>query len=255
MVGALARASLSTAMQYRADFLLDALTGFVRAAAVVVPVVLVFDHREAVAGWTAEETTLVVGLYFLMQGLLAVLVEPNLGEIVEAVRKGTLDFVLVKPADAQLLVSFRRVMPGRLWDVGAAALLIGWSVARMPAPSPGDVLAAAVMLGAGMVAMYGIWLLAICASFWFVRVDNLRYLLWAVTDAGRWPLDVFSRWIQVALVVVVPVGILTTFPAMALRGTWSASMLATGIAVAAAFLLGSRAAWRAALASYTSASS
>jgi ABC-2 type transport system permease protein len=254
-VGALAGASVSSAMQYRADFLLDAVTGLVRAAAAVVPLVLLFDHRESVAGWSAEQITLVVGLYFLMQGLLAVLVEPNLGEVVEAIRTGSLDFVLIKPADAQLLVSFRRVDPGRLWDVAAAVGLIGWSVTRMPAPAPGDVAAAGVLLVAGMGAMYGVWLLAICTSFWFVRVDNLRFLLWAVTDAGRWPLDVFARWVQVALVVVVPVGLLTTFPAMALRGTWSASMLAGGVAVGAGFLLGSRAAWRRALASYTSASS
>ena len=35
---------------------------------------------------------------------------------------------------------------------------------------------AGLMLACGLVAIYGLWLLAICASFWFVRVDNLRFL-------------------------------------------------------------------------------
>ncbi|MEZ4238774.1 MAG: ABC-2 family transporter protein [Myxococcota bacterium] len=251
----LVRVSLSAAMQYRADFVMDAVTGVVRAVAAVVPLVLLFDHRDTVAGWTEGEVTLVVGLFFLMQGLLSVLVEPNLGEIVEAIRTGSLDFVLLKPADAQLLVSLRRVDPGPVWTLLAALGLVAWSVARMPPPSPADVAAAAVLLLAGMAAMYGLWLMAICASFWFVRVDNLRFLLWAVTDAGRWPLDVFARWVQVGLLVVVPVGLLTTFPAMALRGTWTGGTVAFGVGVGLAFLAVSRAAWRAALASYTSASS
>lgn len=255
VVGALLRASLTTAMQYRSDFLTDGITGLLRAISVIAPLWLVFGHREAVMGWSAEQATLVVGLFFLMQALLAGLVEPNLGEIVEAIRSGALDFVLLKPADAQLLVSFRRVAPARLWDAIAAVALIGWSLSGMPPPSWADLAAAALLLGCGLGAMYGIWLLAICTSFWFVRVDNLRFLLWAVTDAGRWPLDVFARWIRVLLIAVVPVGLTTTFPALALRGAWSPGLLAAGVAVAAAFLLGSRWAWNRSLASYTSASS
>lgn len=253
--GGLVRTSLAVAMQYRSDFVMDALTGILRAFGAIAPIGLVFGHVPEVMGWTAHEVVLVVGLFFLMQAVLAGLVEPNLGEIVEAIRKGTLDFLLLKPADAQLLASARRIAPGRLWDAVVAALLIGWAFTGMPAPSVADVAAAVVFLCAGIAAMYGVWLLAICTSFWLVKVDNLRYLLWSAADAGRWPLDVFSRWIQVGLVVVVPVGILTTFPAMALRGDWSVSMLAAGCAVAVGFLVVSRLAWKAALASYTSASS
>jgi len=252
---ALLRASLTLAMQYRSDFLIDMLTGVLRTLAAVAPIALVFSQRETILGWTAPEVTLVAGLYFLMQAALAGLVEPNLGEIVEAVRSGSLDFVLLKPADAQVLVSMRRVDPAHLWDLLAAVLLLGWSISAMEPPSLADVGAAAVLLCSGLAAMYGIWLLAICTSFYFVRVDNLRFLLWSITDAGRWPLQVFARWIQLVLVVVIPVAVITTFPALALRGTWSPSLLATGVAVGIAFLVGSRWAWRASLAFYTSASS
>jgi ABC-2 type transport system permease protein len=249
------RASLAIAMQYRTDFLIDGVTGVLRTLAAVAPIALVFSQRESLLGWTAPEVTLVAGLYFLMQAVLAGLVEPNLGEIVESVRQGTLDFVLLKPADAQVLVSLRRVDPSHLWDLLAAILLLGWSLAAMDTPSLVDVAAAVVLLLAGLAAMYGIWLLAICTSFYFVRVDNLRFLLWSITDAGRWPLGVFSRWVQLVLVLVVPVAVITTFPALALRGEWSWSLLGAGAGVGALFLVVSRLAWNASLASYTSASS
>jgi ABC-2 type transport system permease protein len=253
--GGLMRASLAVAMQYRSDFWMDAFTGVLRALAAIAPIALVFGHRSEVVGWTASEVTLVVGLFFLMQGLLAGFVEPNLGEIVEAIRSGSLDFLLLKPADAQLLASVRRLAPGRLWDIVFAAALCGWSLLAMEPPSALDVAMAGLMLVSGLAAMYGVWLLAICTSFWFVRVDNLRYLLWAATDAGRWPLAVFAPWVRFLLLTVVPVGILTTFPALALRGDWTWGTVATGCAVGLGFLVLSRAAWNRALSSYTSASS
>lgn len=255
MVAALARTSFANAAQYRADFLFDGVTGLLRVAGVLVPVALVFGQREEVLGWTAPELTLVTGLFFFVQALLTGVVEPNLGEVVEAVRSGSFDFLLLKPVDPQLLASVRRIAPARIWDLLAATGLVGWSLSRLPPPAPLDVLAAVVTLLSGLSALYGVWLLAICASFWFVRVDNLRYLLWAVSDAGRWPLSVFGPAVRTALVLVVPIGVATTFPALALRGEWTAPLVAGAVGVGAAFALGSRWVWTRALASYTSASS
>ncbi len=255
MVAALARASFANAAQYRADFLFDGVTGLLRVAGVLVPVLLVFGRRDEVLGWTAPELTLVTGLFFLVQSVFTGVVEPNLGEVVEAVRSGSFDFLLLKPVDPQLLASVRRVAPARLWDLLAALVLVGWSLSHLPPPGPLDVLAAVVMGAAGITALYGVWLLAICASFWFVRVDNLRYLLWAVSDAGRWPLSVFGPVVRSALVLVVPIGVATTFPALALRGEWTGDLVALAVAVGVAFALGSRWVWVRALASYTSASS
>jgi ABC-2 type transport system permease protein len=53
----------------------------------------------------------------------------------------------------------------------------------------------------------------------------------------------------------VPVALFTTFPALALRGEWTAGLIATGVAIAAVFGVGSRVAWLRSLAHYTSASS
>lgn len=255
VVAALVRTSLANAMQYRADFVFDGVTGLLRVFGVLVPILLVFGRRDEVLGWTAAELTLVTGLFFFAQAVMTGVVEPNLGEVVEAVRSGSFDFLLLKPVDTQLLASVRRVAPARVWDAIAAAALIGWALASAPPPSPLDVLVAVTLLASGLSALYGVWLLAICTSFWFVRVDNLRYLLWSVSDAGRWPLTVFGPAIRVALVLIVPIGVATTFPAVALRGEWTWGLVAGRVAVGLGFAVGSRLVWLRALASYTSASS
>lgn len=254
-VGALVRTSLMTGMQYRSDFLFDSLTGVVRLAATTAPLWLVYRQVSDVGGFSSDEALLVMALYFLMEGIVAGVIEPNLGEVVEAIRTGALDLVLLKPADAQLLVSLKTVAPAHLWDVLAALVLGGWALLHVPAPAPLDVAVAGLLLLCGLASMYGLWLLAICASFVFVRVDNLRFLLASVADAGRWPITVFSGWVRWLLTVAVPVALLTSFPALAIRGRWDAELLAIAFGTTALFVVGSRIVWRWSLARYASASS
>lgn len=256
VAGALMRTSWMTGMQYRADFLADIGTGFVRTAATVAPLFLVYSRTDEIAGWPFADAALVMALFLLMEGLVGGLVEPNLGMVVEAIREGTLDLVLMKPADAQLLVSARTVAPARVWDVLAALAFGAWALAQRDAPpSPADIAVAAALLGAGLVSLYALWLLAICTSFWFVRVDNLRFLLWSATDAGQWPIPVFRGWLRFVLTWVVPVAVVTSFPAMALAGRWDGHLVLTGMAIAALFTVVSRVAWTRSLRAYTSASS
>jgi ABC-2 type transport system permease protein len=253
--GALLRASLARGMQYRADFLLDALTGAFRTVAAIAPLWLVFSHRDALLGWSAADATLVLGLFMLLKTFVHGVIEPNLGVVVEGVRTGAFDITLLRPADAQLLVSLHTVAPGHLWDLLAALGVLGWAIHAGGAPAPLDAVVAGALLLAGAASLYGLWLLTICLAFLFLRMDNLRYLLEATLDAGRWPSEVLTGWVRWLFTVVIPVAVFTTFPAEALRGRWDAPRLALGLGVGIAFSALSRRAWLAALARYTSASS
>lgn len=255
IVGALLRTSLSAGMQYRADFLFDAVTGIVRAVATLAPLWLVYGLRDEVAGVGEREATLVLGCFLLLAALVHGVIEPNLGAVVDGVRSGSFDLTLLKPADAQLLVSLRTLAPGHVWDLLAAIAVVGSALANGPTPSLLDVTLALWTGGCGALALYGVWLSAIAAAFVFVRVDNLRFLLLAGLDAGRWPARVFSHGVATVLTFVFPVAVATTLPARALAGHGQPTDAVLATAVAAAFLVGSRRLWRAALARYTSASS
>lgn len=255
IAGALIRISLMTAFQYRSDFLFEALTGALRTFGTLAPLWLVYGHTTEIGGWTVDEATLVMGFFLALNAFHGGLMEPNLGEVVEAIRQGTLDLWLIKPADAQLLVSVRRIDPAYVWDAFAALAVIAFALWRMPTPTPLNALLGVALFIVGLLAMYGVWLLAICTSFYWVRVDNLRFLLMSAADAGRWPLSLFSGWLRVALVAVLPVAVVTTFPAEAFRGTWTPTHVGVAFAVATVFLVGSRLAWKRSLSFYTSASS
>lgn len=252
---ALMRVALMNTLQYRSNFLLSFLVGSVTSAAVVFPLVFVFDQAPTVAGWSFAEALLVTGFFQVFAGLVGGIVEPNLGAVVEGVRSGQLDYLLLKPVDAQLAATLTRVDPTRAWDLLGGLVILGYALSVLGAPSVGGVALAVLLLVSGLMAMYGLWLLVICTSFWFVRVDNLRFLLSAVTDAGRWPVNIYTGAARVFLTVVVPVALVTSWPAMALLGRMDLPLAAQALAVGAGLLALSRWTWVKALSYYTSASS
>lgn len=252
---ALFRVSAMTAMQYRSNFLLDLVTALISTASRIGPLFLVYQHRSAVGGWEMPDALLVMAFFLVLAGVQGGLLEPNLGAAVESIRDGRMDLTLLKPADAQLLVSLRTLELSNAWDLLAAVVVGGVALGLRGLPTPVDALMAGVLLFAGLVALYGLWLCATCASFWFVRVDNLRFLLWSASDAGRWPITVFSGWVRWTLTLVIPVGLVTSYPVLALRGLWTGQHVAIAVGTAAAMLLVSRLLWKRSLASYTSASS
>jgi ABC-2 type transport system permease protein len=245
-----------TALQYRSNFFIEAAMSVFWLAWTVVPLLFVFEHRTSVAGWTWEEALVVMGFFVTLQGLLDALIAPNLRAVVEHVRKGTLDFVLLKPADAQLLVSLARTVPAKIVHVLGGLGLVTWAASRLPVPpGPGDVLLAGLLLLAGAAALYGMWLAVVSTSFWFVRIDNLSHLIEAIIDAGRWPLAVYHPVVRFVFTFLVPVGLMTTYPALALRGAIAPEGVAVAVGVGAGALFASRRVWRFALSHYASASS
>jgi ABC-2 type transport system permease protein len=250
------RASVLQGMQYRADFLVDAAISLFWPATAVVPLFVAFNARAEVQGWSFPETLLVVGWFMLLQGILEGAINPSLLTVVEHIRKGTLDFVLLKPADAQFLVSTAKFVPSRVSNVLAALGLFAYAFARLGrAPSLPGIAAAALLLALSVVLLYSLWILTVSAAFYVVKMDNLTYLFTSLFDAARWPVSVFPRPVAFLFTFVIPLALMTTFPAEALLGRLGPEALLGALVGCVAFSAVARAVWKGSLARYTSASS
>ncbi len=250
------RASTALALQYRLEFLGQGALALLWTAWSLVPLLIVFGRRDGVAGWSFEEALVVLGWFTLMKGVLEGAVNPSLASVVEHIRKGTLDFVLLKPADAQFLVSTARFMPWRVVDVLAGVGIFAVAFARQGrVPSAGAVGAALLLLGCATLVLYSLWILVISAAFYVVKVDNLSYLFSSIYDAARWPVSVFRGGLRLLFTFVVPLALMTTYPALALLGKLDAAVAAQAVLGAVAFAAVARLVWRRAIGAYTSASS
>ncbi len=132
LIGVFVRASVSAQLEYRANFLISLIGALLTSGGALFGLMLLSIDGQPVGGWTYREASVVVGLFTIVQGFIGAVLSPNLNKIAEAIRLGTMDFTLLKPIDAQFLVSTRNVDPFRLIDIGIGLTVIIIAASGLP---------------------------------------------------------------------------------------------------------------------------
>src|SRR5579872_1053297 len=137
-------------MQYRVNFFIYLFQSCVEVATGLIGLWLIFSHTSTLGGWKPNELLVVMGVFTLMGGVIASVIQPNMERLGQEIQDGTLDFALTKPEDAQLLVSVREI---RIWqgtDVLTGLIVLGIAIARLQAQTGIlDALAFALVLALG----------------------------------------------------------------------------------------------------------
>ena len=250
------RAALLKETAYRAELLGNLVRSVIGIAVAVGGLAVVFSHTSALSGWTLDQAMVLLGVYYLVQGVVQTTLSPSLNEVVTEVRKGTFDYVLLKPVPSLLLSSTRRFVVWHLADVLLGATVIAIGLIRLEAQITVGIAAIffAAMLG-GIAIVFSIWLALTTLVFWFVRVENITMIFQLFFDTGRYPVEIYPFWLRQMLTFVFPVAFITTVPAQTITGReplvaiWAAPLVGVVALLAAARF------WRIGLSRYTSASS
>jgi ABC-2 type transport system permease protein len=243
-------------VQYRSDFVIALVNAVVNLATAVLGLSVIFSNTADLRGWTSDQLLVLVGVHFFISGLVGLVIRPSMEAMMEGIRLGTFDFVLTKPADAQLLASARVMAPQALTDVVVGLGVVGYGLTRIGAGvTPGAVVLFLLTLVAGFAIVYSFLLLLSTCAFWFVKLDNILVIFQSLFgNAGRWPVPIFPGWMRPVLTFVVPIAFAVTVPAQALTGQLSLGGAALSVGVAVLFLAASRVFWLVALRRYTGAS-
>lgn len=245
------RMSALLGLQYRLDFLVDAAMSLFWTTSALVPLLVLFHQRPEVAGWSWPQALLVIGFFTILRGVIEGGIQPALQDVSEHIRKGTLDFLLLKPADAQFLVSTARFDLWRGIDVLSGIGILAWALVELRHfPHPASVMAALALLAGAVVILYSIWILVISLAFHVVKVDNLTQLFHSLFDAARWPASVYRGVLAFVFTFVIPLAVMTTYPALALQGELPILSLTGALVGAGAFFLFARGVWKRAIRHY-----
>ncbi len=249
------RVSVQDSAAYRADFVAHVLVTLFNFGAELVMLWAIFTNTRSLGGWSAWQMVALLGVFRFMGGTIGLAIAPNMRLIMEDIRDGKLDYVVLKPISSQFYVSFRRLVVWRLADIAVGLTLVAVGCAKMRADVGLESLVLfVVMLACGALIIYSFWLgLATCA-FWFTRINNIEMVFWNIFEAGRYPVDIYRRPIRLGLTYIIPLAFITTFPAAALVGKSSPTNVAAALVVAALSLVGTSAFWRYGLRHYTGAS-
>ncbi|SDD39141.1 ABC transporter permease [Auraticoccus monumenti] len=243
-------------VQYRSDFVLSVVNAAITLLTQLLGLSVVFAQTTDLAGWRSDDLLVLVGVHFLIGGLIGLVLRPSMEMMMEGIRQGTFDFTLVKPADSQLLASIQVVRPQALVDVVVGLGVIVFATTRLGgALGPVDVGLFLLTLVCGVVVIYSFILALSTMAFWFVRLDNVLAIFQSLFgQAGRWPITIFPGWLRVMLTFVVPVAFAVTVPSQALTGRLDLVTTLGAVGVALVFFAASRWFWFFALRRYTGAS-
>ncbi|HEY3066730.1 MAG TPA: ABC-2 family transporter protein [Methylomirabilota bacterium] len=242
-------------LAYRANFWVQALESVVAATTVLGAVAVVFSQTKRLGDWQAWELVALIGVYFLVLGMINLVLAPSMAKFMEDVQQGTLDFTLTKPEDAQVLVSVSQVQVWKVIDILVGVGLLAVAIHRL-GEKLGVLEAGAfvVALLAGGAIVYSLWIMLATLTFWFIRIENILMVFWNVYIAGRWPVTIYPGWLRLLLTVVVPIAFAVTVPAEAISGRLSALRLLAAVGLAVVMLIVSRWFWTFGLKRYSGAS-
>ena len=249
------RIGLMNELQYRANLVMQLFKTAFNVSWSLAAVGVVYSHTDNLNGWEPAQLVVLLGVFTLMGGVIGVVIQPSMEQLIEDVTEGTLDFILTKPEEAQVLVSVNQVRVWRIIDVVAGLIIIGMALSYLGATTGWRLMGEfALTLAAGGVIMYSFWVILATMSFWFVRVGNILMIFISMYDAARWPITIYPGWLKAALTFLVPVAFAVTVPSEALVGRLTTDLLAGSLALAATLLVGSRQFWKAGLKRYSGAS-
>ncbi len=256
VIWAFGRAALLDETAYRGELLGNVIRSALGIAMAIGGLAVVFAHTRVLGGWTMEQVLVLLGVYYLVNGLVSTVLSPSLNKVVQEVREGTFDYMLLKPAPSLLLASTRRFVVWHVSDVvlGAAVIWVGLARLEANVTLAGAAVFAAAMT-AGVAIVYAIWLALTTLVFWFVRVENITMIFNLFFETGRYPVEVYPFWLRQLLTFVFPVAFITTVPAQTITGREPLVVLWAAPLIAAAALLAAVRFWRFGLRNYTSASS
>ena len=242
-------------LEYRVNFYIQILRSAISLTTGLVGLSIVFSHTETLGGWHKSELLVLLGVYFLGQGLIGLVIQPSMQRFMEDVRQGTLDFTLTKPEDSQLLISVRQVQIWKVVDLALGVTIIVIALNQLGERVgllAGSELRARDCLRRAII--YSFWLMLATISFWFVKIENILVIFQSMYAAGRWPVGIYPWWLRMALTFLVPIAFATTVPAEALSGRVTAESLAGACALAVLLLFLSRRLWLIGVRHYAGAS-
>ena len=248
--------AFASQLEYKLNFLIELLAMLGTLLGSVFILSLFFSEGNKLGDWTWESALVIQGVYTFLDGLTNALLRPNLTEIVNYVREGTLDYILLKPIDSQFWLSVKKFSFAGLPEICLGISIVFW--AAMQANTTFSLYSISVFiisLFIGFVILYSVWFLIAASSIWFVKTWNATEVLRALLAAGRYPISAYPVILRFIFTLVLPVAFLTSFPAEAILGELKFSILIFGLLFSGLFFTLSRLFWRFALRHYTSASS
>jgi ABC-2 type transport system permease protein len=226
-------------VSYRADFLIGLATSLAATLFALGFVFVLFGKIPRLAGWRFEEVLFLYGFSLIPYGLFNVL-SLNLYEFGSTyIMEGKFDRVLLRPIGSLFQVLFENFRIESLHEAFTGLLVVAWASRRLGIHW--NLLDATLLLLFGLcggVIYIAVFLLLTTVSFWFEDRIGIHPPVWNMIAFGRYPLSIYSSYIQFFLSWIIPFGFASFYPSVRLLDRAEFRHYAALVPVVAAAFLG-----------------
>ncbi|MDN5278956.1 MAG: viologen exporter family transport system permease protein, partial [Clostridiales bacterium] len=248
------KATIIQAMEYRVSFLFSILANFIDFTFGFLQYIVFFTAAKSIAGWNSDQILTLYGVFMCIFSLHFILLYPNLIEMGEMVNRGSLDLLLTKPVNSQLILSFKRISLEELGSFGASLALLTWlagkGVLQLNIATVAQFISA--MLGS-MALVYSLFMILMSLAVKLEKLENMSQLMWSLFSFCRYPMEIYPGWLKHMFYTLFPIAFVSTVPASAILGRASIEITILGIIIALIAFAGSTFFWRHTIRAYTSA--
>lgn len=262
IAGRFARNGLVRELSFRTNFIVTVLSEVMWLGMMLVFVEIIFANTRSVSGWNNDQYLFLLGTHFVISSIFEMFFFGNLQRLSEQIRTGGLDFVLLKPASPQFLLSCERVDYSAAANTLLGLALCGYAAHRLNIDVNVLHLALfALLILSGVATLYALMFIFSTSSVWFIRQTSAAHFWFYLTSCAKYPAEIYQPLVRgtlwFALTFIMPVLIVANLPANALvrRGQFHPWLVIYALVAAVVLLVASTLVFRAALRWYRSASS
>jgi len=256
LTGLMMKNCLVREMQFKANFLVRLLTEFMWLGMQFIYIGVIYGQTNEIAGWTMWQMIVLAGTNHVITQLFEALFYDNCTRLTDQIRQGDLDFNLIKPINTQFLVSLRYTDYSSIANSTIGLGVILFALNKMGTTIGfGEALLFAALVVNSVLIYYAILFTLSVWTFWIGRSNNLMELYWQFGQFSRYPGDIYPWLLRRLLMTVLPMLVVSNFPAGVLIHKLQSGWIYYGFALGMAFVAFTVWVWGKGLQRYRSASS
>jgi len=201
---------------FKASFILSLLGDTFALLFSIVFFKAIYLRIENIGGWDYASVLFLLGTAQLIDGLYRFFFEKGIKKIPALIRKGTLDYALIKPLDPQFFLSFLDYNFQAISSVLIALYIIIYAAQKLSLkPNILAILLYLLSVINGVLILYAFAFYTVILSFKVTRVDALYALQREFFKYSNYPVSIFKNFLErLFFVFVIPVGIVANAPSL-----------------------------------------
>jgi ABC-2 type transport system permease protein len=218
------KVAFASASTYRLNFILNCIIMLLGDIIFPLITVLIYGSGAGFEGWTVYEVLLIQSIFTMSMAIADMTFHGIMWVTMDMVRNGNMEMVLILPIDTMFILMARTFsFEGIGLFIGGLTIFVV-AVINVAVPTAFMWFQFVAYFIIGLMVMMGIALVMAAISFKWVGNSRIPEIFGSIRDFGKYPQSIFPKAIVIISSMIIPVAMISYYPAAALLGRENPAM-------------------------------